>query len=103
LVARSKGNTLTYLATLTFDLQNADSADYECVAKRLAKIGLEPQLKGDSGAMVDLPANTFAGEYLSNDRDALFAKIEAIFHACKVSGPVFLTTAGKWGWLAGNF
>lgn len=95
---------MSYFVTLTFDLSNAESADYENVKVELAKNGLYGTITGDSGKEIELPFNTYCGEFTESNntsvglRDLFADKVTQIFNTCKVKGKLFCTVGKEWTW-----
>jgi hypothetical protein len=91
----------TYFVTVTFDLRNADSEDYECADRKLADLGLSKQLQGTNGP-VDLPFNTYAGTFDGNDapsvRDWVRERVKQALKSCQVRGKLFVAVGGDWTW-----
>lgn len=92
----------TFFATVTFDLQNADSDDYQDAQTNLAAIGLHKAVTADDGRSVDLPYNTFAGKFNGSTaagvRDYIRDHAKAALNKSHLSGRLFVAVGGDWGW-----
>jgi hypothetical protein len=92
----------THLVTLAFDLIGADPDDYDAADKELAKVGLSRRLTADNGNGVDLPFNTYAGQFSGDSaggvRDAVRNKAKEALQRCKVTGKLFVSVGGNWAW-----
>tara|TARA_R110002096_G_C14082188_1_gene676676 strand:+ start:186 stop:482 length:297 start_codon:yes stop_codon:yes gene_type:complete len=93
---------MAYLVTLTFDLKDAESQDYECIQTALAKISLQSKLKGKNGRFTDLSKNTFSGVVdgkTSLDlRETYTSNISKIFKDCKVKGRFYVSVGDNYSW-----
>lgn len=92
----------THLVTLAFDLQNADSDDYDNADRELAKLGLTRQLQATNGTTVTLPYNTYAGEFTgvtaAQVRNDVRNLAMAALQQCQVTGKLFVAVGGNWAW-----
>ena len=98
---------MAYLVVVTFDLKDAESEDYECVDKGLSGIGLGKTVTGNSGKNVDLPYNTYVGEFPGTDaatiaQDILDRVLKAM-QQCKVNGRLFVAVGDNWAWRSNTF
>lgn len=93
---------MSYMVTLTFDLKNAESVDYDCLESELKKIHLMPKLKGNDGKFYFLPRNTYAGEVAGKDggsiRNEYVKLIKLAFNNCKVKGKFYVVVGNDWSW-----
>lgn len=91
----------TYFATLTFDLNDADSSDYQTADESLAAVGLRKVLQGSNGP-VTLPANTYAGEFPGTDaasvRDSVRQIAKQALSKLRPTGRLFVAIGGDWNW-----
>ncbi len=92
----------SFFATVTFDLKDANSADYESVAKSLAGVGLYKTVKADSGSCVELPYNTFTGSFtgeaVTKVRDLVCDHAKSVLSRCRLKGRLFVAVGGDWTW-----
>jgi len=97
---------MSYLVVVTFDLETAESKDYDCVKEEFAKINLYPTIKDENNKEFDLTKNTFAGKLegqnTNNIRDNILSAVKSIFKNCKVKGRIFVSVGGNWAWGIAN-
>ena len=93
---------MSVLVHVTFDLEGADSQDYENVRNGLSEIALLDWVVGDNKKFVDLPCNTFLAEYEGNYsatiRDDVSEFIKLLFKDLGVKGKVFVSVGTGWAW-----
>ena len=93
---------MTYFASVTFDIKNGNSDDYQIVYAALAKIGFFTHITGGSGVPIQLPTTTCAGEFTApsavSARDDLTNRVEQIFLTNRLTGEVFVNVGGDWAW-----
>lgn len=96
---------MSYFATVTFDLVNADSTDYTEVTDGLSNLGLYKQIRKD-GKDIDLPSNTYCGEFkgesASDVRDYLNEQIKRIFRDARRKCKFFISVGSSWSWVKGG-
>ncbi|QDT29881.1 hypothetical protein Enr10x_52380 [Gimesia panareensis] len=94
----------SFFVVTTFDLKDASSADYDCAEKNLNAVGLSKTLKSGT---VNLPYNTFAGQFTGKDapsvRDFVRTKAKAALNKCGLSGNLFVSVGGDWTWGSTTF
>jgi hypothetical protein len=94
---------------VTFDLYEASAEDYACVQQGFQNLDLADYVYSSKGRYVELPYNTFAGEYenvtdVAAFADAVLAAIKGVFANCGVTGRVFALVAGNtWAWRSSKF
>jgi hypothetical protein len=94
---------------VTFDLFDANAADYACVHDGLENLALTDFVYSSKGKYIELPYNTFGGEYENVTDIVAFAdlvkvEVKRVFANCNVTGRVFVLVAGKtWAWRSSRF
>lgn len=82
-------------AQVTFDLNGADSSDYDCVIDALEEIGIRGTVNWN-GIPLELPHNTYFGELpddVLSPEDAselIYRIVKRAFDLCDVSGKTFV-------------
>ncbi|MCC5090608.1 hypothetical protein [Xanthomonas campestris] len=93
---------MSYLVFCTFDLKGASKKDYDHAYSDLSDLGLEKVHKGSKGGDVVIPTTSVMGEYAgtsaSEVRDAVRARIKAVFSARRFKSEIFVIVGGDWGW-----
>ncbi|MFA6959224.1 MAG: hypothetical protein WC205_00555 [Opitutaceae bacterium] len=93
---------MSYLVTVTFDLKNAQSKDYDLVYKSFAALGLSKEAKGSDGKTYTLPNTTCLGEFTgastSAVRDDLAKRTENAIAELGLTGEVFVVVGDDWRW-----
>lgn len=96
---------MSYLVTLTFDLENGQSIDYETINDKLDELGLYREIKGSKN-VVQLPYNTYAGEFngenKSEVRDYIAENVKSILREVSISAKFFITVGSGWAWLSSS-
>jgi hypothetical protein len=87
------------IAHVTFDLEGADSEDYANVKDGFREMALLNYLKPAQGGYVELPYNTFTGEYVNIANLPAFSTfittaVKTVFASCEVTGRAFVLCAG---------
>lgn len=96
---------MSFFVTLTFDLTNASSDDYEFIEDELDSLGLYNELEGKKRS-IKLPNNTYGGEF--NGENTLEVKsyiaenVKIIFKKLTVKSTYFITVGSGWSWLKGS-
>lgn len=98
---------MSYLAVLTFDIRNAKSEDYACADQQLAAIGFAKKLTNSNSSTVELPFNTYAGQFNgTNPSDvwkSLASQAKQALLRCNVHGRLFLVVSDNWAWGTDTF
>lgn len=98
---------MSLLAILTFDLNDADSEDYDRVDGKLSKLGFQRHLTGSDGSQLELPYNTYAGQFTGADsssvRDSLRNSAKQVFSTCGVHGRQFVVVCSGYACGTGTF
>ncbi|WP_425803151.1 hypothetical protein ACHOLT_17265 [Desulfitobacterium sp. Sab5] len=95
---------MSYFVTLTFDLSDAEADDYENVKSELTKNGLYDTATGNSGKQIELPFNTYCGQFEESNntseslRNYFTDKESQVFNTCKVKGNLFVSVGNGWSW-----
>jgi hypothetical protein len=95
---------MSSFVTLIFDLSSARVEDYERIKDELAKAGLYDTIIGDSGKKIELPINTYCGEFDENNVDSidlrnhLIDRAAQVFRNCRVKGKFFVSIGKGWTW-----
>ncbi len=93
---------MSYFATVAFDLQSADTAAYDTADTVLMELGFSKKIRGSSGKVLDLPANTYAGEFKGDGsgkiRDDLSNSIRDAFRSHGLKASIFVTVGDGWAW-----
>ena len=84
---------------VTFDLVDATGEDYASVKDGFQQISLADYVYSSRGRYIELPYNTFAGEYENIRNLTEFTKIVAtavksVFDDCEVAGRAFVLCSG---------
>jgi hypothetical protein len=94
---------MSYFVTVSFDLKNASSDDYETAYSELAKIGVHKILVSDSAIKVSLPTTTCAGTFTGSTpvsvRGFVAEKIQQAFQSQCLQGEIFVAVGGDWAWV----
>lgn len=97
---------MSYLVTVSFDIENASAEQYNQVEEKLSEIGFSNEIIGNSNKEVKLPNNTFAGEFdganASKVRDDLSDMIRGIFSSLELKAKIFVHVGGNWAWGSRN-
>jgi|GEM_PF-2051559 len=97
---------MSYLVTLTLDLEDAQSQDYKCLTDQLKELHLENRLRGKSGKYARLPLNTYArvinGRNAKDLANGLMRRLDDIFEECDIEGKVLVTVGDFWCWRVKN-
>jgi hypothetical protein len=99
----TEGWTVIYQVVVTFDLVDASSEQYRCVRDELSSMGLYSLVIGSNDQTIDLPYNTFQGDFYGSSsgelRDSIRSRMVEAFRRCGVAGPIFVTVGGvDWTW-----
>lgn len=93
---------MSYLAIVTIDLEGAEWEDYDCVNTKFEAIGLYKEVTTSTEKKVQLPNNTYAGEFNADKsselRDNLLDKAQNAFKACRVKGEIYIAVGTSWSW-----
>ena len=93
---------MSYFVVVTFDIENETSPTYSKVENELFEYGLYDQVIGQSGKDIDLPSNTYAGEFdggsVSKIREDVANTVQEIFRANQIKGKIFVTVGKNWAW-----
>lgn len=93
---------MSYFATVSFDLKGASASNYDTADEVLTKLGFSKKLKGSSGNLLDLPANTYAGEFKGEGsgkiRSDLSNRIRDLFKNNGLNASVFIVVGDGWAW-----
>jgi hypothetical protein len=94
---------VSYQVVVTFDLVDASSEQYRCVRDELSSMGLYSLVIGSNDQTIDLPYNTFQGDFYGSSsgelRDSIRSRMVEAFRRCGVTGPIFVTVGGvDWTW-----
>jgi hypothetical protein len=93
---------MSYFVTVTFDLRDATSQQYDQVADRLSQMGFNNTLSGDSGRTVNLPTTTFAGKFTGASaakvRDDLSDRVRDVLTTLGLHGRLFVFVGDGWAW-----
>ena len=93
---------MSYLVTVTFDLKNAQSKDYDLVYKSFAALGLSKEVKASNGNTYTLPNTTclgaFNGTSAGSVRDDFAKRTQNAIAGLGLTGEVFVVVGGDWGW-----
>lgn len=93
---------MSYLVTVSYDLKNADSSTYKVIDDLLSDMGFSDSIVGSSGKELELPDNTYAGEFegesVSKVRQDLCDLITEEFKEAGVKASIFVTVGGNWAW-----
>lgn len=95
---------MSYGATLSFDLKNASSEDYQDAYADVKKIGFATHVEGENGKIA-LPSTTCYGKFTGASADAVMealrTKVSAAFILRKFTYEIFIAVGGEdtmWGW-----
>ncbi len=91
-----------YLVTVSFDLSNASSEDYEVAYAELAFIGLYKQVLNGNGEALALPTTTCVGDFSGTSaesvRDHVRQQIDSAFNVHAFEYEIFVSVGGDWAW-----
>lgn len=93
---------MSYAVTVSLDIENGETEDYEAIYAYFEKIGLHRKIKGEKEHT--LPTTTLYGVFDGQSsvavRDYISEQTELAYKEAKVSGKVFIATDGvdhTWG------
>jgi len=93
---------MSYFVTVTYDIKNEGADTYAKIAAKLEDFGLFDKVVGSSKKSLDLPMNTFAGEFTGDSsksiRDDISELINNFFKAEGIKGRVFIFVGDSWAW-----
>ena len=93
---------MSYLVSVSFDIENASSDQYNQVKEELNDIGFSDTISGNAKVKVKLPDNTFAGEFEGSSstkiRDDLRKQVKEIFKSLNLKAEIFIHVGGNWAW-----
>ncbi|EIU2834817.1 TPA: hypothetical protein L4810_006779 [Pseudomonas aeruginosa] len=93
---------MSYLVSLSLDLKPASQGKYEIVNEIMSANGLFRFINSSSGNKVDLPNNTYIGEFegegAAKVRSDLAAAIEQAFKEKGVESHFFIAVGSGWAW-----
>lgn len=96
---------MSYFVTLSFDLTEAKSDDYNSIQEELENLGLYGELQGKQNK-IELPDNTFAGEFNGENaiavRDFVNQEIKQIIKSNSIKSTYFISVGSGWTWIKGN-
>jgi hypothetical protein len=93
---------MSYLVSVTFDLEHGDSEDYQTIYDEFEDIGLKKVIRSSQGNDIVLPSTTTAGEFSADSavevRDDICTKTKAVFTNHGYEGEIFVHVGGDWAW-----
>ncbi|MDA3886871.1 MAG: hypothetical protein PF638_14885 [Candidatus Delongbacteria bacterium] len=94
---------MSFTVTVTFDIHNSEDVDYDEITKLLESIKLYKSVKSDKNKVIELPNNTYFGEFDSPQiesagdlRDRVIDWIEKEFKKQNLSSNIFIVIGGDW-------
>lgn len=88
-----------YFATFTTHFTQKNVVGVRNLIKELEEIGLRHLLKTGAETFAELPANTWIGEYDTDNKEELknllYVEIRRIFEKNKLAGPIFIAISEK--------
>jgi hypothetical protein len=94
---------MSYLVTVTFDLNYTNSSKYPVIRGELGQLDFNKFISGRKKVEIQLPSNTFVAEFKASDfakasevTDYLKAEIQHIFKRNSVAGKYFVGLGQKW-------
>ena len=104
-----KEKNMSYLVTVTFDLNQADPSVYPKVHFELENIDFSKLITRRKKIDKPLPSNTFIAEFDDDDFDRshevcsyVSDELNRIFKKYDVVGRYFVASGKKWAWKMGN-
>jgi len=93
---------MSYLVTVTFDIENATSQNYIDISNSFQRLGLFTFIKGHDNRNIDLPSNTYSGEFngisVENIRNDICDRVQRAFINLKLQAKIYVVVGGDWGW-----
>lgn len=93
---------MSYLVSLALDVKPDSQDKYEAIKEILTNSGLFTYIKTSSGKQIDLPNNTYIGEFEGENsakiRTDIATTIENEFKSKEISAQFFLTVGSGWAW-----
>jgi hypothetical protein len=93
---------MSFFATVTFDLEDAVTPNYDTANKILSELGFSKSVKGRTDKLLDLPANTYVGEFNGEGsgkiRDDLSNRIRDAFKDHDLKASIFVVVGDGWAW-----
>lgn len=94
---------MSYLVSISFDIKNATSKNYDDFYSKLDQIGLSKHLVADNGSKIQIPTTTtlagiFEGNSIEEIRDYIADEIKKVYHQLNLNGEIFVFVGSNWGW-----
>lgn len=93
---------MSYFVTVSFDIKNAASEDYDAIYSALRGMGLERSLTDDSGQPANLPSTTVAGTVqgyqAATVRDRISSEAKSAYRRHGLRGKIYVAVGGDWAW-----
>jgi len=94
---------LSYLVSISFDIKNATSKNYDELYSKLDAIGLSKHLIADDGSKIKIPTTTtlagiFEGNSIEEIRTYVTDEIKKVYHQLNLKGEIFVFVGSNWGW-----
>jgi hypothetical protein len=96
---------MSFGVTVTFDIHNSEDADYDEITKLLESIKLYKSVKSDKNKIIDLPNNTYFGEFDSSQikstgdlSGSIVNWIKKEFDRMDLRSNIFVAVGGDWAW-----
>lgn len=93
---------MSYLVSLALDVKPDSQDKYETIKEILTNNGLFTYIKTSNGNKIELPNNTYIGEFEGENsakiRTDIASTIESEFKSKKISAKFFLTVGSGWAW-----
>lgn len=93
---------MSYLVTVTFDVENASSQNYTDITNSLQTLGLFTFIKAHDNRNIYLPSNTYSGEFngisVEKIRNDVCERVQNVFLKLNIKGKIYVVVGGDWGW-----
>lgn len=101
---------MSFFVSITFDLNNADTAIYSKIHQDFEQLDFSKFISGRKKTDQQLPSNTFVADFDSSEfsksaelTDWVKSEIKDVFKKHSVKGNFFITAGQKWAWKSGKF